>query len=102
MDECWLLGRDPNRLADFAMNIPATSASVATATNATVDTAMGRGFIRGLIWAIGAMFEWFFGLGALIVGLAVLATVPVAGLGSLGYFLEATGRVGRSGRLRDG
>ena len=37
-----------------------------------------------------------------IVGLAVLATIPVAGLGSLGYFLEATGRVGRSGRLRDG
>ena len=46
--------------------------------------------------------EWLFGAVTLIVGLAVLAAVPVLGFLSLGYLLEAGGRVARSGRLRDG
>ena len=40
---------------------------------------------------------------ALMIGLAVLATIPDRGnLLTLGYFLEATGRIARSGRIRDG
>ena len=46
--------------------------------------------------------EWLFGLGIVLLGLAVLAAVPVLQFLSLGYLLEATGRVARSGRLRDG
>jgi hypothetical protein len=38
----------------------------------------------------------------LIVALAVLATMPVVQLLSLGYLLEASGRVARSGQLLDG
>src|SRR5262245_39482409 len=46
--------------------------------------------------------EFVFGLVALVVGLAVLAAIPVLQFLSLGYLLEAGGRVARSGRLRDG
>ena len=43
-----------------------------------------------------------FGVGILIIGLAVLASLPILQFLSLGYMLEATGRVARSGRIRDG
>ncbi len=46
--------------------------------------------------------EWLFGLATLLVGLATLAALPVLRLLSLGYLLEASARVARSGRLRDG
>jgi hypothetical protein len=46
--------------------------------------------------------EWTFGTLSLVVALAVLATIPIAQLASLGYLLEASGRVARSGRIRDG
>ncbi|MDG2382648.1 MAG: hypothetical protein P8N76_13345 [Pirellulaceae bacterium] len=45
---------------------------------------------------------WLFGLFSLLVGLALLATIPVAQLLSLGYLLECSGRVVRTGRVRDG
>jgi hypothetical protein len=46
--------------------------------------------------------EWLFGLASLIGCLAVLAAIPVFNFISLGYLLEASGRVARSVRLRDG
>lgn len=46
--------------------------------------------------------EWLFGLVSLLGCLAALAAVPIANFVSLGYLLEASGRVARSGRLRDG
>jgi len=46
--------------------------------------------------------EWVFGVASLFVGLAILAALPVAQFLSLGYLLEASGRIARSGRLRDG
>ena len=55
-------------------------------------------------WVIGGIasaLEWLFGAMVLIVGLAVLAALPVLQFLSLGYLLEAGGRVARSGRLRD-
>lgn len=54
-------------------------------------------------WAVGARAaEWCFGVPALFVGLAVLASVPVGQFLALGYLLEVSGRVARTGRLRDG
>lgn len=58
---------------------------------------LGR-VIRG----IGSVLEWLFGALALMIGLAVLAALPVVQFLSLGYLLEAGGRVSRSGRVRDG
>lgn len=55
-----------------------------------------------LVHRIGSGIEWLFGLGIVLVGLAVLAAVPVLQFLSLGYLLEATGRVARSGRVREG
>jgi len=50
----------------------------------------------------GRVLEWLFGVAALLVGLAIVASIPVLQLLSLGYLLEASGRISRSGRLRDG
>jgi hypothetical protein len=55
-------------------------------------------FFRG----IGRGAEWLFGLVSLVAGLAVMAALPVLQFLSLGYLLEAGGRVARTGRLRDG
>ncbi len=46
--------------------------------------------------------EWLFGLASLVIGLAVLATIPIVQLLSLGYLLESSGRIVRTGRIRDG
>ncbi len=45
---------------------------------------------------------WCFGVVSLFVGLAILTSVPVGQFLVLGYLLEVTGRVARTGRLRDG
>jgi hypothetical protein len=46
--------------------------------------------------------EWLFGVACLIVALSILASLPILQFLSLGYLLEASGRVARSGRIRDG
>jgi hypothetical protein len=61
-----------------------------------------RGRVRRLIAFVGSVAEWCFGVATLLVGLAVLASIPVGQFLALGYCLEASGRVARSGRIRDG
>ena len=60
------------------------------------------GTIRRTWQAIAAGTEWLFGAVAMMAGLAVLAAIPVLQFLSLGYLLEAGGRVARTGRIRDG
>jgi hypothetical protein len=48
------------------------------------------------------VLEWLFGLASLLACLAVLAAIPIVNFLSLGYLLEACGRVAKSGRIRDG
>jgi len=57
---------------------------------------------RSEIELLFAGVEWLFGLGCMLGALAILAALPVLQFLSLGYLLEAGGRVARSGRLRDG
>ncbi len=57
--------------------------------------------VRGALLALRAA-EWGFGVASLFVALAMLAAVPVLQFLSLGYLLEASGRIARSGRWRDG
>ncbi len=52
---------------------------------------LGRGFAR--------FVEWCFGFAALMVGLAVLAAIPIVQFLTLGYLLEAGGRLARTGRF---
>lgn len=60
------------------------------------------GFVGRWVGGIGSALEWCFGLFALMIGLAVLAAIPVVQFLSLGYLLESGARVARTGRLRDG
>lgn len=52
--------------------------------------------------AIASAAEWLFGGISLLIGLAALATVPLLGMLSLGYLLEVSGRIARTGRLSEG
>ena len=61
-----------------------------------------RGRLRRAFGAMASAWEWLLGAGSLLFGLSILAAFPVAQFLSLGYLLEASGRVARSGRLRDG
>ena len=61
-----------------------------------------RVIVRVVLHNIALVAEWIFGAVALILGLAILAALPVAQFLSMGYFLESSARVARSGRLRDG
>lgn len=56
-------------------------------------------------WAAHQLFgaaEWLFGAFSLLVGLAVLATIPIANLLSLGYLLEVSGRIARTRKFSEG
>jgi len=58
-------------------------------------------FLR--LWrGLASAWEWCFGFVSLLGFLAVLAAVPILQFASLGYLLEASARVARTGRLRDG
>jgi hypothetical protein len=61
-----------------------------------------RGRHRRIACFFGSVGEWVFGLTSLLVGLAVLASIPIGQFLALGYVLEASGRVARSGRIHDG
>lgn len=57
---------------------------------------------KGWFGTIFQGVEWLFGAVSLWVGLAILAAIPVGQFLALGYLLEVSGRVARTGRLRDG
>ena len=53
-------------------------------------------------FGVCSVMEWLFGVVCMWTVLAVLASIPIVQFFSLGYLLEASGRVSRSGRLREG
>jgi hypothetical protein len=54
-------------------------------------------------WRLAAsLTHWLLGLAAIVVGLSLASSVPLVQFLTLGYLLEASGRVVRTGRLRDG
>src|SRR5688500_2496515 len=97
----------PVELADVSADVPAevidepppAAESPFLEPCVTVDE-RGR---RRRLWDVAiSVVVGSFGAVALIVGLAILATVPVLNLLSLGYLLEASGRVARTRRLAAG
>lgn len=56
----------------------------------------------GFVTKCGHAFDSLVGATTVILLLAVISAIPVLNLLSLGYLLEASGRVARSGRLRNG
>lgn len=53
-------------------------------------------------FGVCSVIEWLFGVACMLTALAVLASIPLVQFFSLGYLLEASGRVTRNGRIRDG
>lgn len=58
--------------------------------------------LRRFFAGIGRAGRRLLGFSSIVLSLAVISAIPVLNLLSLGYLLEASARVGRSGRLRDG
>ena len=57
----------------------------------------------GSLWRrLCSAADWVFGTVSLLVGLALLSVIPILNFASLGYLLQASANVARSGRLRDG
>lgn len=55
------------------------------------------------VWCgLGSAWEWLFGLASVIAGLAFLASLPIVQFLSLGYLLEVSGRISRTGRISEG
>jgi hypothetical protein len=54
--------------------------------------------IRCTVWLVRAVF----GLGSLVLLLAVLAAIPIVNVVALGYLLEVEGRVARTGKIKSG
>jgi hypothetical protein len=94
----------PLPLAPFRLNEDTASATSpasrpeAEAAPPPIPLRKGRNELK----LIASGIEWIFGFFCLIGGLALLATLPLLQFLSLGYLLEAGGRVTRSGRLREG
>ncbi|MEO2012609.1 MAG: hypothetical protein ABGX22_28410 [Pirellulaceae bacterium] len=61
-----------------------------------------RSWWSWLIQRLATIITWLVGMVTLVFVLASLASVPVLQFISLGYLLESTGRIARSGKFRDG
>lgn len=61
-----------------------------------------RNWVVRAYGAVASAAEWLFGLVSLVFLLAALSTFPLLQFVSLGYLLDASGRIARSGRFRDG
>ena len=76
--------------------------TVAPASSWASDSDRPRG-LAARCWAQAASgVDWLFGAAAILGGLAVLSSTPILQFLGLGYMLEVSGRVVRTGRLRDG
>lgn len=61
-----------------------------------------RNFAGRVVRWISSTIEWIFGAITLIATIAVFSVIPFLNFLTLGYFLEVSGRVARTKRLRDG
>jgi hypothetical protein len=71
----------------------------------TITTARVRSWpIRimfGMYAAIASFLHGAFGVASIIAALSVLASIPILNLLSLGYLLEVSGRVGKTGKISE-
>jgi len=61
-----------------------------------------RGWVEWTVAGVDSLVDWLFGAASLIVGLAVLSAIPPLFLLSLGYLLEVSGRIARTGHFTAG
>jgi hypothetical protein len=96
-----VVGPDATELVADVVIAPAHQPS-ALANQPSNEAWQPRSFLiwawHGWWWFAEQLFGWFCSL----LGLSLLATIPVVQLITLGYMLECSGRVARQGRIRDG
>lgn len=80
------------------------SAAIAEQSPSSARTDFQRSVapLRSFFSTVSSSIEWLFGALSLIVGLSILATIPLLQILSLGYLLEVSGCVAREGRIRAG
>lgn len=66
------------------------------------DSPPQRNIVGRIVQGLMSAWEWSFGVVSMIVILAFLATVPILNLMSLGYLLEVSGRIVRTGKFTQG
>lgn len=57
---------------------------------------------RGFLRTVASVLDWIFGFVALIALIAACSVIPVLNFLSLGYLLNVSGTIARTGRIRDG
>ena len=95
----------PEGTSDVIIADPVTDSSDVLSSSSALSqdpTQVWLGRFLKAIDALAVAWQFVFGTLSLMVILAVLATVPLLNLLSLGYLLEASGRVARTGKLRRG
>lgn len=85
--------------AEAALELPVVAAE---GIEPVVAERVPRSWPIYLWWLLCKTLEWLFGLASVVGCLAVLSAVPLVQFVSLGYLLEASARVARSGKLRHG
>jgi hypothetical protein len=92
-----------NTLAMLEVSAPSDIETIehVRATRARVQSRIWM-LVRKIAGSLSSTVEWLFGLASLVVILSTLAAWPLVQLLTLGYLLESSARVARSGRLRDG
>lgn len=91
---------EPLSLSEVAVEIDAGSAEIVAAQ--PIRRFSPWRFIRAVARALLSAAEWSFGLVSLVLGLSMLVALPLFQFVTLGYLLESSARVARTGRLRDG
>src|SRR5262249_31786591 len=92
---------------DYPLVLPVAGPEILTALpaeeQAPLDVLPVRAGLIARTWRlVCSVTEWLFGALTLLVGLSFLAAIPILQFLSLGYLVESSGRIARTGRLRDG
>ena len=66
------------------------------------EATTAKPWYRRTVNGVTSAVQWLFGGISVVVGLSILSIFPVLNLLSLGYLMKASGRVQRTGRIRDG
>jgi hypothetical protein len=88
--------------APVGQSIPFPPPLPVTVESEPVPPPLPRQRSRNEFQTLAAAIEWVFGFFCMIGALAILATLPILQFLSLGYMLEAAGRIARTGRIRSG
>ncbi len=88
---------EPVPIAEFVPSV-----NSATSLNARQNANPARSWVFRILDILGLLLSRIFGIASIIVCAAVAANLPIVQLLSLGYLLEVSGRIARSGKVSDG